>query len=588
MKQYVLMALVIFLLPTAALSDNRENALQALVMLTTTADEDYENFGAGIIVGDDANWIYIATAAHVVWDRDENRMLDITAEFKQLPGKNAPVELAVDFKSNTDAVSSTPPSINLNEDFAVLKVRKDALQTIAMPKIRRIFEGEKIQQVQFIGRKSLQQLWRSTPLFEVVDPSKLVEPKRHEMVAKTFFELAAFSGGGVFDSEWRLAGMTIEGGAQSQSFEVDELTTLNRIDWIAAELKRLAIPMAPYLLNQNEGPLPPETAMRELPRVSGMLLPDGLGAKLNLVSQVFSGGSIENVDFHIYAKAKNQNWFLLGSESVESIHAGHQKMHLIPKGISDIFVCHSNTLKNGGYGVGMFQIRDISYPFNLQDMVSEGSKNYRYYQPQYSIRENPCRYTVEAEGISVASVKEESVVKDSSVNPNNLPHLIDKIFLGIDVNPISRESYSNAPMTERESKFQAKLHYDVPRAIKENGYTAFLKINDSQFVIDLLPKNAVLQVRDIVGTFPKLKVGAVNSISVCSTWQKDDEWFSVTANYDAQSPSKRSSALRSIIYAKEFSINASDFKVGQSKNKFSSCGIKKSSLQKLTSSSSRF
>ena len=110
---------VIFLLVIAlnTFADDKNAAKDLVVMIATSSNA----IGSGIIVGEDEEWVYVATAAHVVWNESETKLFELEVIFRTLPNKAFSAQLANPL--NRKAMSSTPISVDTNNDFAVLKIK---------------------------------------------------------------------------------------------------------------------------------------------------------------------------------------------------------------------------------------------------------------------------------------------------------------------------------------------------------------------------------------------------------------------------------------------------------------------------------
>lgn len=412
----------IILFSTNMYGDDRRSAIESVVMLST----DQGGYGSGIIVGEDDRWVYIITAAHVVWNHSAVDIYNVEALFKQVPDQRFPVLLATPV--NRKAISATPASVDLSSDFAVLKVDKNNLpQKIVMPTVGRRYDNEEINKVQFVGRKSIQQQWRGTPLFEVLPSSELVSTKAHQLVAQSFFQLSGYSGGGIFDEQWRLVGMTIKGGVQSENFSEDELTAGINITWIIEKLKGLAIPLAPYLGGFEEGPLSLEIATSQMPHVILQVLPDHYQYKredqVKLRVQYKKGiytlpqkgtsklylraftinGNLKNITIQVFVSTEKNVWAKLDEKTFDIDYGGvgARNEWIVQKEIKNIFMCYSAPLKKGGYGVASVSYSGIELPIKGYNYINMEHAGYKQTRPVYSIRSRPCEKIIEKAGIHV-------------------------------------------------------------------------------------------------------------------------------------------------------------------------------------------
>lgn len=386
------------LISISVCADERVEALKSVVMINTKNNA----YGSGLVVGEDDSWIYIITAAHVVWDDEVTKAYDSTVEFKAFPGKKFPIVLATPI--NTAAPSATPVSLDLMADFAVLKVNKTDLPKIQMPELGRVFDNEPVNKVQFVGRKSLKDRWRGTPLFDVISSDELISVEDHQIVVNSFFQLSGYSGGGVFEENWRLAGMTIKGGVQSTSFAEDELTSVLHVSWVIEKLKSLSIPLAPYL-TVKEGLLSHDMTTSNMPFVSISVLPnvpESNGGKL-MISLHSSFGALKNIQYKIFIKNKKNTWSKLSEEVVDLSYSSFPKTKnwILTEDITNVFVCYSAPIRAGGRGVASVSLNNIKLPLplNAYSNIGLSSPGYKQAPALYSIRSQPCDKILEAEGI---------------------------------------------------------------------------------------------------------------------------------------------------------------------------------------------
>lgn len=389
---------VIFLLVIAleTFADDKNAAKDLVVMIATSSNA----IGSGIIVGEDEEWVYVATAAHVVWNESETKLFELEVIFRTLPNKVFSAQLANPL--NRSAMSSTPISVDINNDFAVLKIKKNKENKYPTIAISRVIRGISVSKVQYIGRKSFEQTWRGSPLSEVVDKASLPDRYKDHITSRTFYNLEGYSGGGVFSADWKIVGMTVKGGVLSNSTKAEKLTSALSIDWVKSKLESLSIPLSTYLKDAEEGQLDPETVMNQMPNIIPMVMHFGKNAQLAINAFVVNK-PIKNIQLNIYLKEKNKPWYLFNEKKFDASFGNNGGILLtdLPSQTTDLFVCHTNKLANGGTGVGRAAILNFSLPLPATEMLTVSHAKYKEYPSLYATNSNPCATAMEKEGIRV-------------------------------------------------------------------------------------------------------------------------------------------------------------------------------------------
>ncbi len=305
-------------------SIDKEQAMKAVVMIDSSDQSGRKReFGAGLIVGSDSNWIYIATAAHVVHG---GKASDIQIKFRQLVGE----------KKSASVIAST---VDEDFDFAVLKVASD--KQISMPRIGRLYQGETPSKLQFVGRTSNDRHWSSSPLFKATPISD--EDFGDHVFAGAFplMPLKGFSGGGVFDAEWRLAGMHLADNVVDED-SGNALAKYLKLSWLRSRLEQISIPMALYLQDIEEGPMPLEYQNGATPILMPTISNHKVGAILQL-STISVRRYLEDVSIYIFLNDGSQ-WreHERLTKNIAPAQATGINKYMIPANTQGIHICASN------------------------------------------------------------------------------------------------------------------------------------------------------------------------------------------------------------------------------------------------------
>ena len=168
---------------------NPERAKNLIVVVSGDLSGTNDVFGAGIIVGMDADYLYIATANHVV-RRGPREATNLKVEFQFLAGRvDAELE---DVSDNTI-------------DLAVLRVDRSQ-RTISIDEIPFDLLGsseglQRADSVYTIGHPEGER-W-----VDSLDPDRFERHDGLDLVFRSQTVAEGHSGGGLFDAQWRLVGM---------------------------------------------------------------------------------------------------------------------------------------------------------------------------------------------------------------------------------------------------------------------------------------------------------------------------------------------------------------------------------------------
>ena len=115
-----------------------------------------------------------------------------------------------------------------------------------MPEIVTITPHEVPEKVRFIGRRNPTNYWSNTPLFNVIDIKDDDYDPNTFIGADSLMSLRGYSGGGVFDTDWRLTGVHL---ADSVANDVtgDVTAKFLSLTWIRNKLNAIQVPLAPYM-----------------------------------------------------------------------------------------------------------------------------------------------------------------------------------------------------------------------------------------------------------------------------------------------------------------------------------------------------
>lgn len=534
-------------------ADNKELAMSALVMLTSS---DYK-YSSGFIAGEDSDWIYIVTAANSLIGELNSRG-KIFAEFKQLPGEI--------FKTEIEHV-------DIESDIAVAKVNKKHASTIKVPKLSYSFAPETHDKLQLIGRKSLQELWRVSPLFELLNDSKLSETDKPYLVLKTFFELPGFYGGGAFDKDWRLIGMPIRAKFSEERYAIDELAHIIPISWIGKKLESLSIPLADYLKFKQGDALTGKLAYSQTLSLRANLFSDDLGGHLSLLFYVFMGKTVNAATVSVYVMNDKNQWFLINKKDLGSEIFNSEASFLIPMSSKKIVICHSNELELGGYSVISHQINNIDFytneysPTKNTIEINEGL-------PQYITIKNPCDFAVRKMGIDVAKYEgiNQEIINQQSIEKKLIPKIIKKLYLGAKTQGLKRTT-EKIRIEDNNAKVEVKLSLGT-KAMIENNYEAFITINNQSTIHKMFSVDYKKYFwRN--GFLSGLTVGDVKKITICHVWKKRNKWISVKNNYIPFSPEDLNERVYKfpMLVHKVFTPDPSSFLIRSSNNIDKACDL---------------
>jgi formylglycine-generating enzyme required for sulfatase activity len=218
--------------------------VKPLIVMLSVRSGEAQTVGAGIIVGFDAQSLYVATADHVIFDADEwepdRKPDEIVASFRlrsgsirdaqaeALPTRNRALDLAVlrvpmdaDFRAFVEALpfkrTRTPEALRRQQEINILATRLNDLGTIGNP------QGA---------------AWFTT------DTDRFLKPEGDIIRFASSWLMIGHSGGGLFTEDWHLVGMI-------QTHEPPSGVALG-LDRIVATLRAWKIPVALEL-----HPIPP-------------------------------------------------------------------------------------------------------------------------------------------------------------------------------------------------------------------------------------------------------------------------------------------------------------------------------------------
>lgn len=540
--------------PFAVYADSKERALSSLVMLTSNEN----NYSSGLIVGENDSWIYIATAASSLFG-NQNGSQKVFAEFYQLPGAT--------FKIQTEHV-------DIDNDFAVAKVDKKQASTIVIPSLSRAYVSETHNKLQLVGRKSLQQLWRLSPFFEVLDMNHLDSTQKSHITLKSFFELPGFYGGGVFDKDWRLVGMAIKSTTSTQGYAADELTDTIPIAWIVDKLTHLSIPKAEYLVYKQGSPLAEKLALYQMLRLRSTLFSDDLGGNLSLLFRVFRGQTVEAAKVYVYVKNSQEQWFLSGEKILgdDIFHA--EASFIIPKSSTKVVVCYSNKLKSGGFAVGLHQTNKLDFFSN--DYAPSGEfVEFRTLEPLHYTIKNPCAVAVKKIGVDIKSEEavKQGIVNEDSIDEKSIPPIVKKLYLGAYVKGLPPRPQKTR-MEHNRARVKVKIRSTSRRLMREKDYNTFINVAGQDTLIKLFSAgdDHSSQTR---GFFSGLSVGDVKKLSICHAWNYDGKWISVKNSYVSSSPEALKERKRSLpmLVHKIFTPDTSSFIIRSANSIEQACDI---------------
>ena len=231
-----------FLLPVLAVSGSGEGlegqtASRAPVEATALVvrvvslfwDDPVPQLGAGIIVGADAQRIYVTTAAHVV-------RRDVVAS-----------SVVVSFASHpTDSVVATPlDSIRRNMDVAVLMIRRDALpRGTGVPAFDRLGS---VADMRFGDGVSPMGCPQGTCWEVPVPADRIVGIDRQGIIFQSSFVTSGSSGGSLFNRWWEVVGMVTEDAPpRANAIPIDQVLALAKTWGCPVLLRRATVPRTGY------------------------------------------------------------------------------------------------------------------------------------------------------------------------------------------------------------------------------------------------------------------------------------------------------------------------------------------------------
>lgn len=359
--------------PALAQGNKTMQALQAVVMLTVGNE-----IGSGIILGEDGAFLYLATAHHVVSAATAGDKT-IEAEFHK--------------NKKSDNVTIIPLEKAAALDIAFLKVAKKGLPfEVGMPVIHRIGENETSNSYQLVGRKAKNRKWRRTPLLKVVDRDKLPYLDASETVLEFSVpaDFQGYSGGGAFDEDWQLGGITKGSLPSSDSFDSEEYTVIIKLASILDLAKEFSIPLAPFLRLNEDRPLPVRffqsipamgtSIRRQAPKRSKKYDKSDrslLGWQVQITPYWKLNDYLPDVNIHIYVRITD-NWRLWDQKIENAAGLGTSYQYRIPVIADALAVCTSNRLQTGGYA------------YNVVISILEEIYVTDNGQPTFSTESNPC------------------------------------------------------------------------------------------------------------------------------------------------------------------------------------------------------
>ena len=183
--------------------------------------------GAGIIIGEGADRLYIVTANHVVRAVDDSVAPQIYVSFRFLPGDRIRARVLEDY----DRVL----------DYAVIMIDRVGERAIPMEEIDFAVLPTEVARredpVLHVGHP-YNFRWRVPP---ELDPDYLTAVRTDELLFESDRVRAGYSGGGLFNANWRLLGM-ITGGAELDASAVPVDLLRGSLDHYPIALTTMASP----------------------------------------------------------------------------------------------------------------------------------------------------------------------------------------------------------------------------------------------------------------------------------------------------------------------------------------------------------
>lgn len=195
-----------------------ESVLNVIPMIKVWSDEGSPECGAGIVVGDDSNGVYVVTARHLLENDGGTSVQRIDLYFRGLPGvavAGTKLDLGIEeYDLTALLVRGLPPGVKQGFQYNVLSPGGSPDTTTDAV-------------IRYIGHPSCSR-WEYT---RTPAPVKRWNPR----LETEGLLREGYSGGGAFDSRWNLRGMAIaDGGSTGIALPIDVITS---------ELARQGIPM---------------------------------------------------------------------------------------------------------------------------------------------------------------------------------------------------------------------------------------------------------------------------------------------------------------------------------------------------------
>lgn len=342
-----------------AQDSNSNTAAQAIVMI-----KFIDEVGSGLIIGKDADFIYLATAHNSKFATKEHNQA-IVVEFHN--GKLA---------RDVTVVPITEVNRAFDDDLIFLKVaRKKLTFSIEMPILDRIAEEEEAEALQLIGHKSSQKTWRRTSLSQSVDSDTVASLKDSEYAVESTANFSGYLGGGAFDADWRLAGLTTRESNESKDGRV--YTIVLKIHRLLERARNVPIPLAPYLLREPSGAL--ELDVRQfVPYTNVLKFRQGSRSYVEFASDWEMGNYRPEVKYRFFVRIGDE-WHLWDKFVASDVNLLIRYEYWIPEIAELLAVCNSMILQNGVYA------------YNAIISGFEGNI-YGGGTPKTSVRPDPCMH----------------------------------------------------------------------------------------------------------------------------------------------------------------------------------------------------
>lgn len=324
-----------------------------------------DEIGSGLIIGKDTDFIYLATAYR---SKLAAEGVNLTIEVEFHNGKMA---------RNVSVIPTTEVNRAIDDGITFLKItRKNLPFSIEMPILQRFPEEESTDALQLVGHKSSQETWRRAPLVRTVDADTVSGLKDFEHAVELPIIPSGYFGGGAFDVDWRLAGITTRKSSKSKDGRV--YTIVLKIHRLLERARNVPIPLAPYLLREPGRAL--ELDVRQFVPYTNVLKyrSPGGGYTVDFASAWNMVSYRPEVKYRVFVRIRGE-WHLWDKFVATDVNLSVRYDYWIPEIAEQLAVCNSLVLQSGIYAYNAI----IS---GLEGNIYGGGS------PKASARPDPCMH----------------------------------------------------------------------------------------------------------------------------------------------------------------------------------------------------